>query len=151
MFEFAAGDNVKTTPQLCELLQDRKISVGFHRETNRVWNLSETAVELSVSISKGRAAIKISGSAKQLLSSNEVDALAKNVLNIFSSCGLLPCKLWREFGWVDKLQFFAGNNDLRAHRTFKTTSVRSSESGAPCENQSTSRKSTSASSVALTS
>ena len=152
MFELSAGNNVETASHLREMLQDGKIPVGFHSETNRVRSLSQTAIELLVSIGNGGAAIEISRRAERFRSSlNEVDALAKNVLNVFFSSGLFPCELRREFGRVDKRQFFTRIGSLRAHRTFRTTSVRSSDSGALCANQSTSRKSRSASSVALTS
>src|SRR5271154_3344354 len=151
MFEFPAGNDVKTAPHLSEMLQEGEIPIGFNGETNRVWNLPETAVELTVSIRDGRAAIKISGRAERSRRRNKIDAFAKNMLNAFFSGGLFPGELRREFGRVDKRKLATRIAGLRAHRTFKMTSVRSSESGAPCANQSTSRKRRSASSVALTS
>src|SRR5580704_17780379 len=149
MFELSPGNNVKTASHLREMLQDGKIPIGFHGETKRVRSLSQTAIELLVSIGNGRAAIEIRRRSKFLGGLNEVNALAENVFNFLLFSGFFPCELWREFSRVDKHQFFTRIGSLRAHRTFNTTSVRSSDSGALCANQSTSRKSRSASSVAL--
>src|SRR5208282_3030526 len=151
MFELSAGDNVKTAAHLCQILQDGKIPVGLHRETDRVRNLTEAAVELTVSIRNRRAAIKIGRRAKRGRGRDQVGAFAKHALNAFFSSGLFPCELRREFGRVDKPQLLACICNLRVHLTFNTTSVRSSARGALWANQSTSRKIRSAISVALTS
>src|SRR5258708_17915254 len=61
---------------------------------------------------------------------------------------LLPFEVWRERNWVYVLELARRRIVRTAHRTFATTNVRSSASGAPCVNQSTSRRIRSAISVA---
>src|SRR5580693_3452488 len=151
MFELAAGHNVKPAAHLCEMIQYRKISIRLHRETQCVWNLAQASVELPISICDRRAAIEVRWRSEGSCRVNEVDLLAENMLDTFFASGFFPVKMRREFRWIDKRQFLACIARSRAHRTFNTTSVRSSESGALWANQSTSRKITSASSVALTS
>src|ERR1700693_2937379 len=64
---------------------------------------------------------------------------------------LSPGELGRKRGGIDKTQFYGRLSWGRAHRTLSTTKVRSSASGAPCANHSTSRNTWSASSAAVSS
>src|SRR5580704_17790240 len=131
--------------------QDGKIPVGFHCEADGVRNFAQAAIEFLVRSRKSCAAINVSRRSKGGRGAGEVHSFAEHVLNALGVRGFLPGELRREFRRVDKFQVLTGPRRLRAHRTFSTTSVRSSASGALCANQSTSRKSKSANSVALSS
>src|SRR5271167_398382 len=105
MFKLAPGNNVKAASLLCQMLQDRKIPVGLHRETNRVWNLAETAIKLTVSIRDSRPAIQISRSAKRSRRRYKVDVLTKNVLDALLLWRVFPLKVRRESSRIDERNF----------------------------------------------
>jgi len=149
MFQLAARNNIESAPALGEIIQEGEIAVRFHCETNRVRNSAELAIELSVSLANRRSAIAIRRSAEGFCRADKIDALAKNMFDILIARGFFPGKVRREFRRVHVRQLFRRTAPSRAHRTFSTTSVRSSAGGAPCANQSTSRITRSASSLAL--
>src|SRR5262249_21353397 len=133
--------------QLGQRFQDGQVAVGFHRETKCMRECAKPFVEFLVSGFNRGAAIEVKRAAKPFRSTCEPNILAKYG---FTSSGFLfsPLKKRREFSRINVGKRLARRRGLRAHRTFSTTRVRSSESGALCANQSTSRKIMSESSVA---
>src|SRR5205823_15083516 len=71
MFKFTTGDHVKTTADFCELLEDRKISVGFNRKTKSMRQRGETFVELAKGGLYGGLAVNVCGRGKSFCGGGE--------------------------------------------------------------------------------
>src|SRR5690242_15718192 len=149
MFQLAARNNIESAPALVQIIQEGEIAIRFHGKTNRVRSFSEPLIEFYVCLADRRSAIAIRWSAEGLCRADKIDALAKNMFNILIPRGFFPGELRREFRRVHVRQLLRRPAPSRAHRTFNTTSVRSPAGGAPCANQSASRITRSASSLAL--
>src|SRR5260370_893683 len=131
------------------MLQDGQISVGLYSKTQSVRQLAKALMQLLVGTFDCSTAIHICWRAKFLWNRIQRHSLAYDFLRASTApSALSPFEVWREGSWVYVFEF-AGRRIIRmAHRTFATTSVRSSARGALCVNQSTSRRITSAMSAA---
>src|SRR5215469_3280917 len=146
--QLAARDNVEAAAQPGQPLQDRKIPVGLHRKANGVVNSAQPLLEFTVSVVNRSAAIQIRRRRKPVGHGWQRHSLAEHLFVGWCGGGLLPREIRRERRRIDKLQFARRSRVRVAHRTFITTSVRSSDRGALLENQSTSLKMLSANSAA---
>src|SRR5262249_38484363 len=139
MFQFSAGHNVEAAVALGELMQDGEVAVGLDRETDAVRNLRQSAVKFVVGIHNCGSAVEISRRAERRCGADQVHPLAEDVLLLGMAGDAFPGKVRVKFRGINKGQLLAGTGRRSAHRTFKITRVRSSESGALWANQSTSR------------
>ncbi len=150
--QFPSGHNVKTASHLGKVFQDGQIPIGLYRKTQRVRQCAKSLVQFPVGIINRSAAVCVSRRAKFLRHRFQRHPLAHYFFAAHVPRPAFgPRKMRRESRRVHVF-YFAGRRITRmGHRTFATTSVRSSESGAPCVNQSTSRRIASAISAAVAS
>src|ERR1700752_1532377 len=131
------------------MLQDGEITVGLYREAQCVRQSPQPSVEVTIGIFNRPTAVHIGRCPDFSRDRAQRDFLAKDFFAAGTRSGrFLPCKVWCKFSRIDKLKPVRTRTSRCAHLTFVTTSVRSSESGAPSVNQSTSRRMMSAISVA---
>src|SRR5467141_1403776 len=150
--QLAARNNVEAAAQARQILQNRKVAVRFHRETKRVRQSAKPGHQLVVSVANRRLAVDIRWRARLLRYVPQRNALATNRFACPGiSARFFPRKVWSERCRIDVRMLLALLRGRIAHRTFSTTKVRSSASGALSANKSTSRRTRSASSVAVTS
>src|SRR5271165_5571128 len=145
MLEFAAGDDVEAAAEAAKKLQQREVSVGLSGEAEKMGNAAQAAINFTKGIGDSAPAVDIRGRRKTPGDVGKRHAFAKYFAR--GSSGLFPGKLRRVTRGINVRQRtprLAG----AAHFTFITTSVRSSERGALCENQSTSFRTRSAISAA---
>src|SRR6266568_188334 len=115
-------------------------------------HLTKAAVQLVKSVFNRRSAVQISRRPYFFSNRPQRNSFAKHLFDEGASRpALLPREVRREGSRIDIFEFARRTVIRMAHRTFATTSVRSSESGALWVNQSTSRKMRSAISVAAAS
>src|SRR5579859_2003688 len=105
----------------------------------------QSAVKLLICRFDSPSAVQVKRCAKFLGSGGEGNVFA---INRFARFLFLPPEKGREFSRIHKGVRTRDSCSLRVHRTFTTTSVLSSESGALCANHSTSLNIKSESSVA---
>src|SRR5229473_1240278 len=147
--ELAAGNDIEAAAQFREMLQNREIAVGLHSEAECVRQSAETVDELVVRVFDRAPAIDVGWRPELIGNVAKGHAVAGDCCIVTRVARQrLPEKVWREAGGVHERQLLAGVCRRAAHRTLSTTRVRSSESGADCENQSTSRRTRSANSAA---
>src|SRR5260370_2119082 len=145
-------NDVPAAAQARQILQNRKVAGRFHRETKRVRQSAKPGHQLVVSAANRRLAVAIRWRARLLRYVPQRHALASNRFACPGiSARFLPRKVWSECCRIDVRMLLALLRGRLAHRTFSTTKVRSSASGALSANKSTSRRTRSASSVAVTS
>src|SRR5260370_42426397 len=113
---------------------------------------AKAAVQLVISVFNRRLAVQISRRPNFFTNRPQRDFFAKHLFDEGASrLALLPREVRRERSRIDIFEFARRTVIRMAHRTFATTSVRSSESGALYVKQSTSRKMKTAISVAAAS
>src|SRR5713226_8234945 len=151
MLQLAAGNDIEAAAQAGQILENRQVPVRFHREAKRVRQSAEPGYKLIVSAPNRCLAVDVCRCARFFRYVAQRNALAATRFTpIGLAAGFFPGKMWRERCRIDERRLLA-LRDRPAHRTFITTKVRSSASGALLANQSTSRRTISASSVAVTS
>src|SRR3989442_1363220 len=108
-------------------------------------NAAQPFLKFPISIGNGSVAVYIDGRCTLAGNRFKGDALTKHLFPGSPARGLFPGKMGRELSGINELQLASRR---MAHRTFITTSVRSSKSGALCVNQSTLSRILSANSAA---
>src|SRR5271170_7304299 len=151
--EFAAADDIETTAQFCQSLQDRQIAIGFNREAQRVRDRLQAAMEFAIGVADGCTAVEIRRRAELFRGVREQDVFAVDFITAAATrcAARLPREVWRKRRGIDEGRRGLRRHAARGHRTLAMTSVRSSESGAQCVKRSTSRRMASDSSVAVSS
>ena len=148
VFEFATRDNVKAASELSETFKDGEIAIGFYSETDGVRKRCESTMQFAISGFDSGTAVDVSGRGELFRNGRERGSFAKHFLAgiVFR---IAPREIRDEFGGIHVAQRVRGCGGVRGHRTLSTTRVRSSERGALCANQSTSRRMRSEISVAV--
>src|SRR5579872_211277 len=151
--QLAAGDDVEPIPRLRHMLQNCEVAIRFHRKAKCVRQRAKSTMQLRLRIIDRSAAVQIHWRANLVCDIDQSHAFAcdgfGNARAAPRRALFLPGKVRRKRRRIDKRQLLRRRFVLATHRTFSTTSVRSSESGALCENQSTSLNTRSINSAAF--
>jgi len=146
--QFIAGHDVESTSPFCQSFSGWSGCRSTSPRSKACGAIPLNRDQVPSTPSHRRPAIQIKGLSKFLHRIGKGKSLAKDRL-AFSRLLFLPAKIGRELRRVYVSMILRWYRRLCAHRTFKITSVRSSDRGALCANQSTSRKIMSDNSVAV--
>src|SRR5207244_11015362 len=115
----------------CQICQNAQIAVQLPREAKPLPQSRQLAIKFRVRRLNRRPAVQIKWTSKLLRRSGQGKTLTKDRL-AFSRLIFLPAKIRRELRRVYVSMILRWYRRLCAHRTFRITSVRSSDSGALC-------------------
>src|SRR5882757_5297691 len=168
VLQLAARNHIKPATQASEILQNRQIAIGFHRKAKRMRQRAQSTIKFTVSIANRCLTINVCRRSRLLsnLAKRNIFAMyAYPPVGAQHCCApveliarkptnrlfFFPRKMWRETCRINEGNSLAPLRQHAAHRTFNTTNVRSSASGALSAKKSTSRNTMSANSAAVTS